>query len=157
NLHVGFFLRAQLRGFDTRRGGKERYGSSAGRDKVPATHPSFYTHTALLSVLNCPGQTIRAALSRWSRYPLQLSDPRPDRFRTLVHLRPEIPNRLDARRHRAQCKRSRLDAAALHFLPGARRRHRRAWLRPHGVRGGERRAVTVPAGVQQNAIAAIGF
>ena len=46
-----------------------------------------------------------------------------------------------------------LDGATFQFLPCARRRHRRAALRPNRVRRGKRRAVAVPAGVDVDAAA----
>ncbi len=47
--------------------------------------------------------------------------------------------------------------AAFELLPRARRGHRRARLRAHGVGRGERRAVAVAAGVDEDAPAAVGL
>ncbi len=73
------------------------------------------------------------------------------------HVRPQVAHLLDAIGHRPQRERSGRDGAAFDLCPCAWRRHRRSGLRAHGVRGGERRAIAVAPGIDQNAVPSIGF
>ena len=76
----------------------------------------------------------------------------------LPHVGPQVADRSIRVGHRPQRERARSALVPrLDLLPRARRRHRRAALRAHGVGGGERRAVAVAAGVDVDAAAAVGL
>ena len=72
-------------------------------------------------------------------------------------IRPEIADVGEACGHRAQRERLRTDRPLSTSSPGARRRDGRARLGPHRVDRGERRARQVAAGVDEDAVAAIGL
>src|SRR6187431_645076 len=71
------------------------------------------------------------------------------------HVGPEVAGLLDPRRHVRERESAGIDRALFDLLPRARRRHRRAALRAHGVGRRERRAIAVAAGVDVDPAVAI--
>src|SRR5262249_40885376 len=89
--------------------------------------------------------------------PAQLLDRAAERAAAATYVAPEIADGVDATARVAQRDGARAHLAALELFPRARRRHRRARPRAHGVGGGERRAVAVAARVDENAPGAVGL
>src|SRR5439155_8499919 len=71
------------------------------------------------------------------------------------HVRPQVSDLRDTGGHRPQREGSRPYGAPLELLPRARCGHRRARPGTHRIRHGERRAVAVAPGVDENAPAAV--
>src|SRR6185436_20307253 len=99
-------------------------------------------------------KTVDAGLFQQLAQPL---DRLAERALLLAHVGPDVAGLLDARRHVAERERAGRHVAADHFIPRARRRHRRAGLRTDRVRRGEGRAVVVASGVDEDAAGAIAL
>jgi len=81
----------------------------------------------------------------------------PQRSFRLQQVGPEIADVFYALGHVADSETSRRNLSAFHFLPGAGGGDRGAWSCANSVSSGERGAVIIPTGVDENAAAAIHF
>src|SRR5688500_8950563 len=86
---------------------------------------------------------------------LQLRNRTAERSPALLQVGPDVSDLLDAGGHVADREGRRPDVAANHFVPRARRGNRRPFLRPDRIRGGERGAVIVAPGIDENPSRAI--
>src|SRR5262245_58036203 len=88
------------------------------------------------------------------RYPLDSSG---ERVASLRVVGPGVADTLDSLRQISYRERLWVGVAAFDLLPGARRRHRCARLRPNRVGGGKSGAVAVAPGVDVDAVLAVGL
>src|SRR2546425_3995849 len=99
----------------------------------------------------------RAKTSSASQHLLQTVHRQPQRSFRLQQVGPEIADVFYAFGHVADGETSRRNLSAFYFLPGAGGGDRGAWSCTNSVSSGERGAVVVATGVDENAAAAIHF